>query len=114
MKTTKKVKSTSQKSLESIIYDKNGNSYHHHQKITHSHTTSYKSSMGPFDKDTDHDSNHSNHSNHSQSDSNATNPDQPNLNLNKKRDSQKKIRRYSALWDNKKLSTQEFGSDIWQ
>eukprot|EP01084_Bolivina_argentea_P067021 122146_1 len=43
MQTIQKVKSTSQKSLESIIYDQNGNSYHHHQKITHTTTHSYKS-----------------------------------------------------------------------
>lgn len=48
IKTTKKVKSTSQKSLESIIYDKNGNSYHHKQKITHTTTHSFKSSHRPF------------------------------------------------------------------
>eukprot|EP01084_Bolivina_argentea_P161569 281254_1 len=46
---TKKVKSTSQKSLESIIYDQNGNSYHHHQKITETTTHSYR----PFNKHND-------------------------------------------------------------
>jgi len=149
-------KTTKTKSLESIIYDKNGNSYHHHQKITHTTTHSYKSSINghfeheqeqeqdlddsidlksmnskkPNDNESDKavDGVKDNFSDRNMSDLSLENDDNSANDENVIKEENEEdynedeindingsrlshARRYSAPWDNKKLSQNEFGSD---